>query len=119
MEKQEFFEKAERALNQAFETAKKSAKVVAEKAGEAAHVTKLFVEKTSLEHRVNRQLVRLGGCVYEKAVRQGKESFLQDSEIRNLIEETQKLEADLARVEANLQQEKKQKKTSPQRTRKS
>jgi len=65
MDKKELFERAEKALNQALEAAKKSAKIVAEKAGEAAQVTKLLVEKASLEHRVTKQLTRLGGRVYE------------------------------------------------------
>ena len=112
MDQKEFFVKAERALNQAFEAAKKSAKVVAEKAGEAAHVTKLLVEKVSLEHQVSRQFARLGASVYEKAACEGKESLLQDSEIQSLIEQAKGLEAQLARVEASLENEKKFKKES-------
>ena len=118
MEKKEFFEKAEQALNQAFEAAKKSAKAVAEKAGEAAHVTKLLVEKVTLEHRVTRQFTRLGGCVYEKAARQGKESLMKDPEVQNLVDEVKQLEAELAQVEATLESERKQKKVakSPSRS---
>ncbi|MBI4116049.1 MAG: hypothetical protein HY447_05725 [Candidatus Omnitrophica bacterium] len=116
MDKQEFFQKAEQALNQAFEATKKSVKVVAEKAGEAAHVTKLLVEKVSLEHQVNKQFARLGGCVYEKAAKQGKESFIQDPEIKSLVDEVKDLEADLAQVEATLENEKRQKKVAKRRT---
>jgi len=110
MEKKEFFEKAEKALNQAFEAAKKSAKLVAEKAGEAAHVTQLLVEKASLEHRVNQEFTRLGGLVYEKAARQGKESFLKDDEIQRLVGAVQALENQLSQVERSLESERKQKK---------
>lgn len=110
MDKQELYERAERALNQAFETTKKSVKVVAEKAGEAVHVTKLLVQKVSLEHQVTKRFTRLGGCVYEKAAREGRESFAQDPEIQNLVEETKKLEAELAQVEATLESEKREKK---------
>jgi len=117
MDKQELYQRAEKALNQAFETAKKSIQLVAEKAGEAAHVTKLLVEKVTLEHRVTKQFARLGGCVYEKAARQGRESLLEDPEVRNLVEETQKLEAELARVETNLEGEFKQKKFPKRRSR--
>ncbi len=109
MDKKEFYEKAEKALNTAFETAKKSAKIVAEKAGEAAHVTKLLVEKATLEHKVTKQFARIGGRVYEKAAHEGQVSTAQDSEIKNLIEETKKLETELAQVEAALGQEKKKK----------
>lgn len=110
MEKKEFFEKAEKALNQAFESARQSAKAVAQKAGEAAHVTKLLVEKVGLEHRMTRQFTRLGGCVYEKAAHEGRESFLKDPEIQNLVEEVKKLEDDLSRIERNLERERRQKK---------
>lgn len=87
-------------------------KLVAEKAGEAAHVTRLLIEKATLEHRMSKQFARIGSSLYEKAVRQGKGSLLQDSEIRNLVEETQDLESALARVEATLETEKKQKRAS-------
>ena len=110
MDKKEFLEKAEQALNQTFEAAKKSARLVAEKAGEAVHVTKLLVERVNLEHRVTKQFTRLGGCVYEKAARQGKESLLKDPEIQSLVEEVKRLESELAQVETTLANERKQKK---------
>ena len=112
MDKKEFFEQAEKALNQAFDATKKSVKIVAEKAGEAAHITKLLVEKVTLEHRMSKQFARIGSSLYEKAIRQGKESLLQDGEIRGLLEETRELESSLARVEATLETEKKQKRTA-------
>ncbi len=112
MDRQELYQRAEKALNQALEAAKKSVKLVAEKAGEAAQVSKLLVEKLSLEHRVTKQFARLGGCVYEKAAREGRESFVQDPEIRSLVEEARKLESELSRVEATLASERKQK-TAP------
>ena len=62
MDKQELYQKAEKALNQAFETAKKSIKVVSEKAGEAANITKLLVEKVTLEHRVSRRFAGFVRC---------------------------------------------------------
>ena len=117
MDKKELFEKAEKALNQAFEAAKKSAKVVADKAGEAAHVTKLLVEKASLEHQVTKQFTRLGGCVYEKAARQGQGALLGDPEVQSLVEEAKKLEGRLAQVEAALTQETQGKKLARRRPR--
>ena len=109
MDKKEFYEKAEKALNTAFEAAKKSAKVVAEKAGEAAHVTKLLIEKVTLEHKVTKQLAKIGSHVYEKTSREGQGSLAQDSGIKNLIEETKKLATELTQVEAALGEEKKKK----------
>ena len=105
MDKKEFYDKAEKALNTAFEAAKKSAKIVAEKAGEAAHVTKLLIEKVTLEHKVTKQLAKIGSHVYEKTSREGQ----NDPDIKNLIEETRKLETELAQVEAALGEEKKKK----------
>ena len=113
MEKKELFEKAEKALNQALEAAKKSAKLMADKAGEAAHITKLLVEKVSLEHRVTKQFARLGSCVYEKST-QG-EIAGEDSEVQRLISEAGRLESQLAKVEAELEQEKSAKNFSKRR----
>ena len=110
MDKKEFYQKAEQALNKAFEAAKQSAKVVAEKAGKAAHVTKLLLEKVALEHRVSKQFAQIGGRVYEKVAREGQTSFTQDPEIKKLIEEASKLETELSRVEAAFDQEKKKQK---------
>ena len=117
MEKEELFQKAEQALNQAFDAAKKSAKVVAEKAGQAAHATRLLVEKASLEHQVTRQFTRLGGRVYQKAVREEGSSFAGDPEIRGLVDETKRLEDKLAEVEDELAQETRQKKLARKRSR--
>ena len=105
MDKKEFVEKAEQTLNRAFEAAKKSAKAVAEKAGEAAHVTKLLVEKVSLEHRVTKQFARLGGCVYEKAARQGREDLLKDPEVQGLVDGVKKLETELQRAQDTMRTE--------------
>lgn len=109
MDRKTLSEKAEKAINQAFEAAKQSIKIVSEKAGEAAHVTKLLIERTALEHRVSKKFAQLGSRVYEKALREGKNISLSDAEIKSLIEETKKLDIDLARVEATLKQEHKEK----------
>ena len=105
MDKKDIYQKVERAINQAFETTKQAVKIVSEKAGEAAHVTQLLIEKATLEHRVSRQLAKLGHYAYEKAVREGKSVSLKDSEFKKLSDEAQKLDIELAQVEANLEQE--------------
>ena len=105
MEKDSLYEKAEKAINHAFETAKHSVKTVSERAGEAAYVTKLLIEKASLEHRVSRKFARLGSCVYEKAQRKGEEISAEDTQIKALIEETKQLDVELALVEAELEKE--------------
>lgn len=109
MDKKTLYDKAEKAINQAFEAAKQSVKVVSEKAGEAAHVTKLLIEKATLEHRVTRQFAQLGNRIYEKALREGKTVSPQDAEIKDLIEETKKLDVELAQVEATIERERKEK----------
>ncbi len=107
MDKKTLYEKAEKAINQAFDATKQSVKVVSEKAGEAAYITKLLIEKATLEHRVTRQFAQLGSRVYEKSLREGKSISPQDQEIRDLIEETKKLDVELSQVEAALEMERK------------
>ena len=107
MDKKTIYEKAERAINQAFEAAQKSVKVVSEKAGEAAHVTKLLIEKAAMEHRVSKKFAELGARVYEKASREGKSISLSDKDVQRLLEETKRLDLELAQVEAALEKERK------------
>ncbi len=100
------YEKAEKAINQAFETAKHSVKVVSEKAGEAAQITRLLIEKATLEHRVSRKFAQLGSRTYEKAVRKGeKQLSFNDPDVQSLIEETKQLDIELAQVEGDLERE--------------
>ena len=109
METKTLYQKAEKAINQAFEVAKKSVKTMSEKAGEAAHVSKLLIEKATLEHRVSKKFAELGSKVFEKALK-GNEDVpvsLEDAEISGLIEETKKLDTQLNRVEAELASERK------------
>ena len=110
MEKEELYKKAEKSLAQAFEVAKQSVKTVSEKAGEAASITKLLIEKASLEHKVTKQFAKLGSRIYQSASENSGNELLQDPEIKAVIEETRGLDKELAKVEAALEQEKKKKK---------
>lgn len=112
MDKKTLYEKAEKAINQAFAATKKSVKVVSEKAGEAAHITRLLIEKATLEHQVSKKFAQIGNRVYEKVSREGKNVSASDQTIKTLIDETQKLDIELAQVEASLEKEKKEKKQS-------
>ncbi len=112
MDKNDLYTKAEKAINQAFHAAKESAKALSEKAGEAAQVTKLLIEKATLEHRVSKQFAQLGNRIYEKAMREGKDVSLEDGEIKSIIEETKKLDVELSQVEASLEEERRGKKES-------
>ena len=112
MDKKTLYDKAEKAINQAFEAAKQSAKVVSQKAGETAHLTKLLVEKMSLEHHATKKFARLGSRVYEKVLREGKAISADDPEIKSLIEEARQMDQELARIEAELELEQKQRQSS-------
>src|SRR3989344_1742534 len=105
MDKKTLYEKTEKALNKAFDAAKQSAKVFSEKAGEAAHITKLLIEKVTLEHRVSKKFADIGNRVCERVLREGKNIFPDDKDLNRLIDETKQLEAELAQVEALLERE--------------
>jgi len=109
VDKKTLYDKAEKAFNQAFEVTKQSVKVISEKAGEAANVTKLLLQKATLEHRVTKQFAQLGNRVYEQAVRKGESVSSEDVEIKKIIEDTKKLDVELAQTEAELEKEKKSK----------
>lgn len=110
MDKKDIYEKAEKAINIAFDTAKQSVKVLSEKAGEAAQVTKLLIEKATLEHKVSKKFAELGGRVYEKAIREGEEVSFKDGELKELIEQTKNLDVELAQIEATIERERQQRK---------
>lgn len=112
MDKKSLYEKAEKAFNQAFEAAKLSVKTVSEKAGEAAQITKLLIEKAALEHKVTKKFAQLGSRVYDVA-RQEKASLdLQEDSLKVLLQEIQQIEGELAKVETALESEQRGKKTS-------
>ena len=107
MDKKEFYEKSEKIINETFETVKKYAKVVAEKTGEAAHITKLLIQKATLEHQLAKAFSQLGSQVYQTAVRQGEAIDLEASEIQKVLGEIRKLDTEHGQVEAVLEKERK------------
>ena len=107
MDKKEFYMKSEKIINETFVKVKWYAKVAAEKAGEAAHITKLLLQKLALEHQLAKRLSNLGSKVYQEAVREGKVISLEDADIKKIVEETKQLDAELAQVEATLEIEQK------------
>jgi len=109
VDKKELYAKTQKVIDQAFQLTKQSVKVISEKTGEAAHVTKLLIEKTTLEHKVSKKFAELGSRVYERAVRGSQGNVLEDAEVVDLIEQTKKLDVSLAQVEAELEREKKAK----------
>lgn len=107
MDRKTLYDRAEKAINHAFEAAKQSAKLVSQKAGETANLTKLLVEKITLEHQATKKFTKLGSRVYEKTLRDGKPFSGDDPEIKSLIEEAKKLETEISRLESALETERK------------
>jgi uncharacterized protein YdcH (DUF465 family) len=107
MDKKEFYAKSEKIINETFETVKKYAKVVAEKTGEAAHITRLLVQKATLEHQLAKAFSQLGSQFYQKAVRQGETLSANEPEVEKILEEAKKLDTELGQVEAVLEKERK------------
>ncbi len=107
MDKKEFYEKSEKIINETFDTVKKYAKVVAEKTGEAAHVTRLLIQKATLEHQIAKAFSQLGSQIYQKTVRQGESFDLKASETQKILGEIKKLDTELGQVEAVLEKERK------------
>jgi hypothetical protein len=106
MDKKDLYEKVEKAFNQAFKATKESIKLVSEKAGEAAQITKLLIEKTSLEHRITKKFAKIGSLVYKKASNSGELIRFDQEDLKTLIDETAKLDRDLADLERRLDEEK-------------
>ena len=107
MDKKEFYAKSEKIINETFETVKKYAKVVAEKTGEAAHVTRLLIQKATLEHQMAKAFSQLGSQVYQTTVRQGGKLELDAPEMQKVFGEIKKLDTELGQVEAVLEKERK------------
>jgi hypothetical protein len=107
MDKKEFYAKSEKIINETFETVKKYAKVVAEKTGEAAHVTRLLIQKATLEHQMAKAFSQLGSQVYQTTVRQGGTLELDAPEMQKVFGEIKKLDTELGQVEAVLEKERK------------
>src|SRR3989338_8704707 len=110
MDKRELYQKAEKIMNQALESAKHSAKVVKEKAGEETNITKLLIEKATLEHRVSKKFAELGHAVYEKSSNAENQDLFKDKKIQGLLKEAKQIEDEIDRIEVNLKKERKVKK---------
>ncbi len=108
MDRKEFKETVEKALNQGFEAAKKSAAFVSKKVGEASRMTKLLARKLTLEHKIGKKFAELGHRVYDLTVREKTEIAGSDTEMSRLIEELKKMDEDLTGVESKLEEERKQ-----------
>lgn len=112
MDKKEFYQKSEKIINETFEAVKKYANIVAKKTGEAAHITKLLIQKATLEHQIAKTCSQLGSKVYDKAVRRGETFSLEDAGLKAIVDEIKKLEQQHADVETVLAKERSKLKTA-------
>lgn len=112
MDKKEFYAKSEKIINETFEVVKKYAKIMAEKTGEAASVTKLLIQKATLEHQIAKACSKLGSKVYDQTVRKGETINLENAEVKSVINEIKKLEQQHEDVEIVLEKERSKLKSS-------
>jgi SMC interacting uncharacterized protein involved in chromosome segregation len=108
MDKKELQETAEQIINKAYEMTKKTAKAISEKAGEAAHVTKLMVEKITVEHKISQKMTRLGNSVYGEISNDGKDSLALTGDVKQLVGEIKGLEGELAQLREELSKARRQ-----------
>ena len=112
MDKKEFYAKSEKIINETFQMVKKYAKIVAKKTGEAASVTKLLIQKATMEHQIAKTCSRLGSKVNDRAVRKGETVNLEDPDLKAIIGEIRKLEDQYDDIEKVLETERNKLKSS-------
>jgi phage FluMu protein gp41 len=112
MDKKEFYQKSEKMFNDALEAVKKYAKIAAEKTGEVATVTKLLIQKATLEHQIAKVCSQLGSKIYDRAVRKGETIDLSEKDLKAVVDEIKKLEQQHADVETVLAKERSKQKTA-------
>lgn len=85
-------------------------KSASEKAAETTHQAQQKYHRSALQAGIMRQFGELGSKIYEKALRQDVKNPLEDPEVQALIEEIKPLDNELARVEASIEKEAREKK---------
>lgn len=110
-DKKQHYQRAEKVIHHAFESAKISVKIFSEETGDSSRLTDLLLEKTSLEHQIARQFALIGSRVYKNLQQEGRKSQKADVDIERLMIEAQRLELELARVEAALEEERRERKS--------
>ena len=112
MDKKEFYQKSEKIFNDTFEAVKKYAKIVAEKTGEAAHVTKLLIQEAALEHQIAKAYSQLGSKIYDKVARKGEAVDPGDPGLKQVFDEIRKLDQQHEDIEKVLAKERSRQKTA-------
>ncbi len=88
-------------------------KVASEKAAETSHVAQQKYQKGALQAKIMRQFGELGSKIYEKALREDVKNPMEDPEVQALIEEIKPLDQELARIEAMIEKEAREKNEAP------
>ena len=100
------YDRVVKGMEVAFETARKSAETLMEKAEDTAEVIKLRLEKARLERDISKKFSELGSRLYEKAVREGKaDGILKEPDLQSLLEDLTRMDRDLAHTQALMERE--------------
>ncbi len=103
------WDRVKEGLDKALEAARKAAKIVGDKAGETAQITKLSVEAMTLEHQMSKKYAELGNLAYQWMAKGKKGSLASQVKVKKIVEETKKLEEQLNKNHRAMQAEKKRK----------
>ena len=103
------WDRVKEGLDKALEVTRKSAKIIADKAGETAKISKLSVEAMSLEHQMSKKFAELGNLTFRsfKSKKEGALSSL--SKVKTIVEELKKLEGKLEKNHKTMESEKRKK----------
>ena len=101
------WERVKAGMDKALEVSGKSAKILAQKAGETARITKLSVESMTLEHQMSKKFAELGNIIYGHARGKKKTAITSDLKAQKVIGEIKKLEDKLNNNHRALEKEKK------------
>lgn len=99
------WQKVGEGFEKGMELARKSAEVLAEKAGETAQITRYKLQVIRLEHQISRKFAKLGSTVYERQSRNNGKNPMHDPEVIDLIDDLNRLESDLAQTQEAFERE--------------
>jgi len=103
------WDRVKKGLDKALEATRKAAKVVSDKAGETAQITKLSVEAMTLEHQMSKKYAELGNLTYQWIAKDKKGSLTSQAKVEKIVEEAKKIEEKLNKNHRAMQAEKKKK----------
>jgi hypothetical protein len=84
-------------------------KAAGEKAAETSHVAQQKYQRSALQGKIMRNFGELGSKIYEKALREDVKNPMEDPEVQALIAKIKVMDQDLARMEATIEKEAREK----------